>query len=753
MVTRRPIELTLIHTPPGKASSSSTPSEYGVFPGLPHLGKVTSFQTIQKTLTDLNLAVPREQAVSDDPIHLQIHSPHVPDLTLIDLPGYIQLSSMDQPDALKENISALCDTYIREPNIILAVCAADVDLANSPALRSSRRVDPLGTRTIGVVTKMDLVPPTVGAEILRGDRYPLHLGYVGVVCKAPPPTASGVLRSLTGSSGSGNGENVTGAVLRREDEFFGGKNMKVYSAKGRSGEKLMTGTDTLRRRLMDVLETSMSASLHGITNAVQLELEEASYQFKVGAASSSPSSRPVLHLPFQDTWLLFAPVSDACLGPPPPPIPPLIYSCVMHLERAYTSPQVQYNDRRITSESYVAETVDALKSRFKEYTSQFSRPAVRSKLKVMLDDKVMDILEQLYWNDPRTAELSRLSDDRRLTPEELDSYWKFKLETASSLLTKSGIGRDSTAMVAEGLRQLIDSIATGEPFTYHPDASARIVDFSHAILRERMGMTADQVENCIKPFKYEVEVDAREWGAGMERAEGKFEEEVGLVEHKLGEIRKRVGGGRRLGGLVKHVAELEQWEEERRRRRVSRLSRDVSVEAERETDGDGVEGDDEGVSVLDAYKYSPAQIVDGESSCIFFRDCPTSILVTDKEHRRVSVGRNALLLSNRLTLLKLRSQALKSKRCRSGPEQSAFCPEAFLAVVADKLAYTSTMFINIELLEQFFYQVRPGPPIARPWPSFHGSASMAMRDFISVERVLTKTIVPQGRLTRGYCMI
>lgn len=67
-------------------------------------------------------------------------------------------------------------------------------------------------------------------------------------------------------------------------------------------------------------------------------------------------------------------------------------------------------------------------------------------------------------------------------------------------------------------------------------------------------------------------------------------------------------------------------------------------------------------------------------------------------------GRHALLLQNRLSLLKLRSQALKSRRCRSGPAQQAFCPEAFLAVVADKLAYTSTMFINIELLEQFFYQ-------------------------------------------------
>jgi hypothetical protein len=289
MVTRRPIELTLIHTPSRVASSSTTPQEYGVFPHLPHLGRVTSFSQIQKTLTDLNLAVPSSQAVSDDPIHLQIHSPHVPDLTLIDLPGYIQLSSMDQPDTLKENISSLCEKYIKEPNIILAVCAADVDLANSPALRASRRVDPLGTRSIGVVTKMDLVKPEQGAEILRGERYPLHLGYVGVVCKAPPVAsgAAGVLRSFRGDKEREN-PNVTGAVLKREEEFFGGENAKWFGkgANGRFGgsgaeKKIMVGTDTLRRTLMNVLETSMAGSLHGITNAVQLELEEASYQFKV----------------------------------------------------------------------------------------------------------------------------------------------------------------------------------------------------------------------------------------------------------------------------------------------------------------------------------------------------------------------------------------------------------------------------------------------------------------------------------------
>jgi len=41
-----------------------------------------------------------------------------------------------------------------------------------------------------------------------------------------------------------------------------------------------------------------------------------------------------------------------------------------------------------------------------------------------------------------------------------------------------------------------------------------------------------------------------------------------------------------------------------------------------------------------------------------------------------------------------------------GPQNDVFCPEAFLNVVADKLAYTATMFLNIELLDQFFYQVR-----------------------------------------------
>ena len=65
-----------------------------------------------------------------------------------------------------------------------------------------------------------------------------------------------------------------------------------------------------------------------------------------------------------------------------------------------------------------------------------------------------------------------------------------------------------------------------------------------------------------------------------------------------------------------------------------------------------------------------------------------------------------MLYNERLNILKLRLAALKSKRCRAGPENDVLCPEVFLSAVADKLAYTSTMFINVELLGHFFYQVR-----------------------------------------------
>jgi hypothetical protein len=512
MVTRRPIELTLIHTPP--TPSDPTPVTFAEFPSLGP-GHITDFNIVQQTLLDLNLSVPAIECVSDSPIELRIHSPDVPDLSLVDLPGYVQISSMDQPEELKDKINKLCDKYIRSPNIVLAVCAADVDLANSPALRASRKVDPLGMRTIGVITKMDLVQPEVGAAILANERYPLALGYVGVVSKAAKAKGG---EGKIGKKNSATMGNLSIEIREQEENFFG-SNKEAFSNEG-----MLVGTDTLKRRLMHVLEESMAASLHTISNAVALELEEASYQFKV-----------------------------------------------------------QYNDRSISAEGYVAETMDHLKGRIHELSKGYSKTEVRKLLKSALDERVLDVLAQLYWTDPKASELNKLASDSSLSAADLDTYWLRKLDASSSALTKSGVGRLSTQLVVDAIRSRLESLSSEEPLIHHPGAAERVNATASAILRERFSLTSDQVENSVKPFKYEVEVEPKEWEDGRVKSLALLQRELAMCEGALNKIRDNVGG-RKLRGAMEYVGEVEETERRRRERRREARAGGEEIEEDDLTD-------------------------------------------------------------------------------------------------------------------------------------------------------------------------
>jgi dynamin 1-like protein len=49
----------------------------------------------------------------------------------------------------------------------------------------ARELDPEGKRTIGIVTKIDLMDEGTDAiELLKGSIYPLKLGYYGVKCRS-----------------------------------------------------------------------------------------------------------------------------------------------------------------------------------------------------------------------------------------------------------------------------------------------------------------------------------------------------------------------------------------------------------------------------------------------------------------------------------------------------------------------------------------------------------------------------------------
>ena len=91
------------------------------------------------------MCVSQCQGISPEPIHLKIYSPHVPTLTLVDLPGITKVPVGDQPDDVENQVREMCLRYISNPNsIILAVTAANTDLATSEAMKLAKEVDPDG---------------------------------------------------------------------------------------------------------------------------------------------------------------------------------------------------------------------------------------------------------------------------------------------------------------------------------------------------------------------------------------------------------------------------------------------------------------------------------------------------------------------------------------------------------------------------------------------------------------------------------
>jgi len=73
--------------------------------------------------------------------------------------------------------------YIENPQaIILAVSPANADIATSESIKLARQVDPEGNRTLGVITKLDLMDRGTDAlNILEGKTIKLKLGMIGVV--------------------------------------------------------------------------------------------------------------------------------------------------------------------------------------------------------------------------------------------------------------------------------------------------------------------------------------------------------------------------------------------------------------------------------------------------------------------------------------------------------------------------------------------------------------------------------------------
>ncbi|CAK9441155.1 uncharacterized protein LODBEIA_P50240 [Lodderomyces beijingensis] len=570
MVTRRPIELTLVNTPESASNVAELPAL--------RMSNITDFSQLQKLLYDLNMAVPEQECISKDPIQVTIRSPTVPDLSLVDLPGYIQVEAADQPTELKRKIRELCFKYLEAPNVILAISAADVDLANSAALRASRLADPRGERTIGVITKLDLVSPETARKILTNKKYPLKLGYVGVITKAPPAKESGGLFSRS---------KVTGYQA-----FVAQQNFEHNYLKDNKADFYGTtvGTKNLKKKLMKVLEKTMATSLRPTHLAIQQEMEETAYKFKV-----------------------------------------------------------EFNDRQLTPEMYLANNIDMLKLGTKDLSHDFSRAELKALLKNAIDQKVLDLLAERYWNKPFDLNSAAAEPNLRELTQTIhdgDLYWHKKLDLSSGSLTKLGVGRLSTNLITNALLTEVDNLVDNTQLRNHPMARQAVKDAAKAVLSNKYYSTADQVENSIKPYKYEIELEDRDWQISKENAANLLKEELRQCEEVYQDLKSQVGG-RKLSQVVTYLEKLKQQK-----------SQDVDLTSN-ETLG-----------------FSPTLI---------------------------QRGKEAIFLRDRMSTLKMRYSFVKnSKKCRT-KENKYQCPEIFLDAVASKIVSTSILFLNVELLSDFYY--------------------------------------------------
>lgn len=173
IVTRRPLAISLINDS----------SEFCEFLHVKNR-KYYDFEEVRGEIETETLRIAGgNKGISAVPISLKIHSPHVLDLTVVDLPGVTKVPVGDQPADIEKQTKDLVMEYISNPNsIILAVTPANQDLVNSESLKMARSVDPLGKRTLGVLTKLDLMDKGTNAlDMLNGTTYPLKLGFIGIV--------------------------------------------------------------------------------------------------------------------------------------------------------------------------------------------------------------------------------------------------------------------------------------------------------------------------------------------------------------------------------------------------------------------------------------------------------------------------------------------------------------------------------------------------------------------------------------------
>ncbi|XP_056088634.1 dynamin-3 isoform X6 [Rhinichthys klamathensis goyatoka] len=242
IVTRRPLILQLVNNK----------AEYAEFLHCKGRKFVDFDEVRQEIEAETDRITGSNKGISPIPINLRVYSPHVLNLTLIDLPGMTKVAVGDQPHDIEHQIRDMIMQFItRESCLILAVTPANTDLANSDALKVAKEVDPQGVRTIGVITKLDLMDEGTDArDILENKLLPLRRGYIGVVNRSQKDI---------------DGKKDIRVAMAAERKFF-----LSHPSYRHMAEKM--GTPHLQKTLNQQLTNHIRDTLPGLRSKLQSQL-------------------------------------------------------------------------------------------------------------------------------------------------------------------------------------------------------------------------------------------------------------------------------------------------------------------------------------------------------------------------------------------------------------------------------------------------------------------------------------------------
>lgn len=183
----------------------------------------------------------KKVSFSKNVLKVECFGPKQPQLTLVDLPGFIHSTKDEQARSDIELVKELVSSYLRSPrSIILAIVAASHDINTQIVIERIREVDPQGKRTLGIITKPDKISANkegLWMKLANNEDIKYGLGWH-------------IVKNL--ESGTGNVQQEARDEL--EIEFFKKSAFSVLPSQ-------IVGIMTLRTRLSKVLFNQIQIEL------------------------------------------------------------------------------------------------------------------------------------------------------------------------------------------------------------------------------------------------------------------------------------------------------------------------------------------------------------------------------------------------------------------------------------------------------------------------------------------------------------